>query len=119
MTHRDIEIEYVTSPVLHRRLACPKCRARVRQMHGGHTDNETMALFLLGEPLAWVVVGAGFLIGYVAESLLAICAIWILGGLAWYEWRLRRSTFLCPNCKELCSFAQARAAATMAAPGSP
>lgn len=107
----SLNFEYVTSPVLHVRLSCPACGERVRQMHSDYTKNETLAVTMLGEPLGWLVAGLGFLVGCLAESLVAVCAFWVVGALVWYDRRLKRATFICPSCKGQCSYAQGRTAA--------
>lgn len=77
--------------------------------------SHSLLVFLSGEPLAWLVVGAGLLVGYFAEAVAALFAAWALlipAGLAWLWFsRLRRASFLCQGCGHIGSFAECRNAA--------
>jgi hypothetical protein len=87
----------------------------VRQIREVLNPSHGLLLFLSGEPLAWVVVGTGLLIGFVAEAVAFLFLAWAIlvpAGLAWL-WlsRLRRASFLCQGCGHVSSYAEARSSA--------
>jgi hypothetical protein len=84
----------------------------MREELGG---NESLVVFLCGEPLAWLILGVGAAIGYVAEAITFIFfafGVLLPMGAAWlYRSRLRRASYLCSSCGHFSSYAQARASA--------
>jgi hypothetical protein len=70
--------EYVTDPVPWPRLRCAKCGMRVRQMREALSPSHSVLVFLSGEPLAWLVVGTGLLVGFFAEAVAILFVAWAL-----------------------------------------
>jgi hypothetical protein len=110
-----MHFEYVTDPVPWPRLRCAKCGARVRQMREDLSVSHSVLVFLSGEPLAWLVVGLGLLVGYIAEAVALLFVAWAVlvpAGLAWLWFsRLRRASFLCQSCGHISNYAEAKCAA--------
>lgn len=107
--------EYVTDPVPWPKLRCPTCGMHVRQMREALSPSHSLLVFLCGEPLAWLIVGSGLLLGFVAEALAVLFVAWAVmvpAGLGWL-WlsRLRRASFLCASCGHISAYAEARQAA--------
>ena len=105
-----MKIEYVTDPVFFPRLRCPKCRGRVRQFRHEH-DGTELAIFLSIEPIGYVVLGLGVLVGFLWQ------AIWLFvvlsaALLSWFYVRhLRRVEYSCIKCKGVFDYAAVRRAA--------
>jgi hypothetical protein len=109
---RLMHIEYVTDPVPWLRLRCPKCGMPVRQIREDLKPSHSVLLFLAGEPLAWLVIGTGLLIGFLGEAVAFLFFAWAIlvpVGAAWL-WlsRLRRASFLCRGCGHISNYAEAR-----------
>lgn len=107
--------EYVTDPVPWPRLRCAKCGMRVRQLREALSPSHSVLVFLSGEPLAWLVVGTGLLVGFFAEAVAILFVAWALlvpAGLGWLWFsRLRRASFLCQGCGHIGTYAECRNAA--------
>lgn len=112
-----MQIEYVTDAVLWLKLRCIKCRGPVRQMREDLSGSQSVFIFLCGEPLGWLVVGGGALLGFFADALVFMLLAWLVItpiGLVWlYLHRLRRASFLCSGCGHVNSYAEARRSAGM------
>lgn len=112
---RHMHIEYVTDPVPWPRLRCSKCGMPVRQIRETPNPSHSLLLFLMGEPLAWLVIGTGLLIGFLAEAVTFLFFAWVIlvpAGAAWL-WlsRLRSASFLCRGCGHVSNYAEARSSA--------
>lgn len=107
-----MQIEYVTDAVIWPKLRCEKCGHHLRQIREDLTPSQSLGVFLCGEPLAWLVVSLGAVIGFVAQAvaiLLVAWAILIPSGITWlYLSRLRRASFLCQSCGHISGYAAAR-----------
>jgi hypothetical protein len=108
-----MEIEYVTDPVLWPKLRCASCRGPVRQMREELSASQSLLVFLLGEPLGWLVLAIGVLAGLLAEALLLMLVV-VPFGLVWlYVHRLYRASFLCSRCTHISSYTEARQSARL------
>lgn len=111
-----MQFEYVTYAVLPGLLRCPHCGSKVRQISQELPARQSFAVTLCGEPLAWVVVGVGALLGFAAQAVMALLLAWVVVGLPALVWlylsHLRRSEFLCSTCGAQSSYIQARVAVT-------
>ena len=105
-------LEYVTDAVIPGLLRCPNCASKVRQMRQELPAHQRFSFALCGEPLAWVVVGLGAIVGLVAEAVVALLLAWVVLGLPALGWlylsHLRRSDFSCSACGTHSSYIQAR-----------
>jgi hypothetical protein len=84
----------------------------VRQIREDLKSSHSVLLFLAGEPLAWLVIGTGLLIGFLGEAVAFLFFAWAIlvpVGAAWL-WlsRLRRASFLCRGCEHISNYAEAR-----------
>ncbi|KRD26770.1 hypothetical protein ASE39_00160 [Acidovorax sp. Root267] len=109
-----MQMEYVTDPVVWPKLRCEHCGHRLRQMREDLTPAQSLGVFLCGEPLAWLVVSLGAIVGLVADAVVVLCVAWAIivpSGVSWlYMLRLRRASFLCSSCGHICGYAAARSA---------
>lgn len=84
----------------------------VRQIREDLKPSHSVLLFLAGEPLAWLVIGTGFLVGFLAEAVTFLFFTWAVlvpAGVAWvWLLRLRRASFLCRGCGHVSGYAEAR-----------
>jgi hypothetical protein len=107
-----MQIEYVTDPVPWPRLRCSKCGMPVCQIREDLKPSHSVLLFLAGEPLAWLIIGTGFLAGFLAEAVTVLFVAWAVlvpAGVAWVWFsRLRRASFLCRGCGHVSDYAEAR-----------
>lgn len=107
-----MQVEYVTDAVLWPRLRCIKCRGSVRQMREDLSGSQGVLIFFCGEPLAWLVIGGGALLGLYADALLLMFFVWcVLGpvGLVWLcLHRQRRASFLCSEFGHVNSYVESR-----------
>ena len=112
MIENHMNIEYVTDPVLLLKLRCPQCRSKVRQMREELPASLGLSIIFSGEPLAWLVVGIGAVVGYATEAIWAFVLTWAILGppvMVWiYLSRLRKSEFLCSTCGARTDYAGAR-----------
>lgn len=107
-----MHIEYVTDPVPWPKLRCSKCGMPVRQIREDPKPSHSVLLFLAGEPLAWLVIGTGFLIGFLAEAITFLFFAWAIlvpAGVAWV-WlsRLGQASLLCRGCGHVSDYGGAR-----------
>lgn len=107
-----MHIEYVTDPVVWPKLRCAECQGKVRQMRASLSGKENLAIILCGEPLAWLVIGFGAVVGYMVEAVVIMFLTWAVLfpiGLVWlYLSHLHRASFLCSACGHISSYARAR-----------
>lgn len=79
------------------------------------SPSQSLLAFVCGEPLAWLVVGIGAVVGYVAQAVAVLFIAWAVlvpAGLAWlYLSQLRLASFLCSGCGKVSGYAEARSAA--------
>jgi len=112
-----MDIAYVSDPVLWPKLRCAKCQGKVRQMRESLSGKESLVIFLCGEPLAWLVIGVGAVVGYLAEATALVFFAWAVLfpiRLVWLHLsHLRRASFLCSACGHISGYAQARMSARL------
>ena len=110
-----MQFEYVTYAVPPGLLRCPHCGSKVRQVSQELPAGQSFAIALCGEPLAWVIIGVGALVGLAAQAVVAVLLVWVAVGLPALVWlylsHLRRCDFLCTTCKAQSGYVQARSAA--------
>jgi hypothetical protein len=77
--------------------------------------SQSLSVFLLGEPLGWLVLAMGMLAGLFVEALFLMLFAWLVVvpfGLVWlYLHRLYRASFLCSRCAHISGYADARQSA--------
>lgn len=116
----NLKIEYITDPVILPRLCCPTCGSKVRQIREELSAQHGFAIALCGEPLAWLVMAIGGMVGYATQTLWALVVFWVIFGvpsMAWlYISRLRKSEFLCSKCEVRSSYTEVRGAAQRTKP---
>jgi hypothetical protein len=112
LTDPQIHVEYVTDAVLVPRLRCPQCGSTVRQIRQELPARQQLMLFVVGEPLCWLVFGIAAVFGYLAQAVWAMVLASLILGIPAVVWlyfsHLRKSQFQCSGCRSLSSYREAR-----------